>query len=183
MKTFNLIPPAKPSTGRTRQEHGAHAEAVIDKMLNHPVSGCAALGLGELRKRHTQVIIDEGQRKFKGSAGVDFTGYLKGGRACYMEVKYTSEASLPLSIITDTQFAEMDRAQAAGVLCVLCVVHGPSPRSPLSRVSVLPWSVVQQAMAQHQTRISREVLTAYYLPLSTPLLKARAFTDVLEVKS
>lgn len=177
---LELVSPKKPNRGKVRQKHGDEAEQVIEKMLNGEY-GCNFAGLGVLHKRHALITINEkGERIYKAPAGVDFTGHLKGGRACYIEVKFTSDQQLDLKILTEDQIKELDRALQDGACCALCVVHGETPKHPQARVSAIPWHVVKHAQKLGYKYLDLDYLEAWLLPSNTLLLNHKAFKEEVQ---
>ena len=179
MSNYKLHPLAKPNAGWVRQKHGDEAEQVIDQMINGEY-GCAWNKLGVLRKRHTQLIVKDGQRIYKGAAGVDFTGYLRGGRACLLEVKYTKGPHLDLAILTSEQIDELNDAMEAGCCCVLVVLRGEAPKHPTTTIHPVPWALVRMAIENGIEKLESSALDAWKLPPNCLLLNYKAFSEQVQ---
>lgn len=125
------------STQRARQRSGALGERVVEQLAE----ACSKVGLGYLRKRPTAAVHRPGAKpRFTGSAGCDYQGVLKGGRAIALEVKRVSAGvTLPYSALRESQVDELELAYGYGALALVAVVWGPGA----SRVSVIPWREVR----------------------------------------
>lgn len=154
-----------------RQSIGATAEEIVERMAIF----CSDLRLGRLKKRPTNVVVSAGKAIYTGTAGCDFTGHLRGGRAIYCEVKHIQDPRLDLKVVRDSQRAELNEATADGACAVVVVLVGPLG---VHWTSVLPWRVCAEAITAGQKSIPFPVLQAWTLSPLTPLLQARAITEV-----
>jgi hypothetical protein len=154
-----------------RQAVGASAEQIVERMATF----CSDLRLGRLKKRPTNVVVSQGKAIYTGTAGCDFTGHLRGGRAIYCEVKHCQDPRLDLKIVRPSQRQELTEALADGAAAVVVVLIGPIG---VHWTSVLPWRVCAEALAAGQKSIPFPVLQAWTLSPLTPLLQARAIVEV-----
>lgn len=154
-----------------RQAVGASAEQIVERMALF----CSDLRLGRLKKRPTNVVVSAGKAIYTGTAGCDFTGHLRGGRAIYCEVKHIQDPRLDLRVIRASQRAELTEALADGACAVVVVLIGPIG---VHWTSVLPWRVCAEAITARQKSIPFPVLQTWTLSPLTPLLQARAIAEV-----
>lgn len=117
---------------RRRQASGQTGERIVTAALE----ASQRAGLGYLTKRPTNMVVRNGVRRFTGTAGADYAGLLRGGRACYLEVKRVSKGErLSYSALRESQHDELNRVSDLGAICAVVVVWGPAG----STLSVIPW--------------------------------------------
>jgi len=134
--------------GRVAQATGDRDEGSVEAALAH----YARTGAARLVKRPTpfrQIGPVGADGRFSGvrtkAAGVDYSGVLKGGRHCALEVKGTSSASVPLSrqgkpTLTYEQRRELAAVHdAGGVALVLCKTSHQLRGRVLCRWWLLDW--------------------------------------------
>lgn len=162
-------PKVKNHNRATQQDHGEGAEDILEGYLDT----CKAKHLGVLRRRYPRVIISKGKPIYVASAGVDFTGHLADGRACYIECKFTQEQSMPLRLIRDSQWEEMARAMSDQVVSVLILLRGVTPE--VATIHAIPWWVVSNAKQMDSKSLRSELIDLWKVKLNQPLLLAEAF--------
>lgn len=124
------------TTQRARQRSGALGERIVEQQA----AACARAGIGFLRKRPTSVVVVGGERRHVATAGCDYQGVLRGGRAVVVEVKRVSSgARLAHSALRPSQIEELELAHYYGAAVLLAVVWGPGA----TRLSALPWREVR----------------------------------------
>lgn len=155
---------------KQRQRIGAQAEKVLVAMFD----ACALAGLGVLRKRPTNIVVHEGIARHTGTAGCDFSGHLRGGRAAYLEAKHTDGPRFSFAMLRETQRAELARAHADGALAAVAVLVGPLV---CAWVSVVPWSVVAEHLAAGAASLPPDVLEAWRVPPRVLLLAGGWVTE------
>lgn len=154
-------------TQARRQRVGATAEEIVEVMAR----ASQMLGLGRLKKRPTAVVVRDCKPCYTGTAGCDFTGHLAGGRAVYCEIKHADTPRFALSNLRPSQREELAAAHADGAAAIVVVLVGTLG---VHWTSVVPWRVIEAALAAGDKSLGREVLEAWQLPLRTPLLQAAA---------
>lgn len=180
---FHLAEPApKPSAKerksaqqKGRQKSGEAGERIVTAAL----AACAKRRLGTLRKRPTAFVVVENRewtpggkkpkwfRKYTGEAGADFSGHLRGGIACYLEVKHVTDSErLRFSALRESQHDELDEAIADGAVAAVVVVWGPRD----AYLSVIPWDEAQRAMKGVET--GGFALAKWFIGPGVPLLGA-----------
>jgi hypothetical protein len=93
-----------------------------------------------------------------------------------MEVKHIQDPRLDLAVVRLSQRDELLCALADGAVAVLVVLVGTNG---VHWTSVLPWRVCAERLAAGHASIPRETLLEWTLSPLTPLLQARAITEVL----
>jgi hypothetical protein len=157
------------SNQSTRYANGTAAQDRVASLLD------ATPHLGKFVQRKAIPTISPDGVRYVMPPGCDFIGYLRGGRGCIIEVKYTSEASLELDLFSQPQRDELNDAQITGVCCVAVVLRGLTPQR--ATVHALPWRVVQIDIDAGNKRISSDTLTAYTVPTNQHLLNAKVFNE------
>ena len=156
----------EPNHQAKRQRIGAETERRFVALLE----ASELAGLGVLRKRPTAVVVRAGKPRFTGTAGCDFSGHLRGGRAAYVELKHVDVPRLSLDMLRPSQRAELARAHADGALAAIAVFVGPLARAWLS---VLPWPVVAGHIEAGDASVPCAALEAWRVPATVPVLAAR----------
>lgn len=156
----------KPNHQKRRQKLGADAERAFAALFK----ACEVAGVGVLRKRPTNVVVGEGGPIYTGTAGVDFTGHVRGGRAVYLEAKHCQEPRFPLDMLRPSQRAELARAHADKCLAGVVILVGPVL---VAWVSAVPWHVVAEHLERGAASLLSPVLEAWRAPPRTLVLAGR----------
>jgi hypothetical protein len=158
---------------RGRQRNGALAEGIVKGLLD----ACALARLGALTKRPTACVVVKGRKVFTGTAGCDFAGHLRDGRAVSAEVKFTRSRRFALRMIRTPQREELTRLDAAGGAAVVVLLAGPTPG--LAVVYVVPWWLLAAAIERGDASVRVADLFPWRMRAGELLLQARGITEAV----
>lgn len=160
--------PRSSATQRARQRSGAAGEHAVEAAL----AACERAGLGYLRKRPTATVMRGGVMMRTAVAGADYAGTLRGGRACYLEVKRVGTGErLSFSALRGPQVDELERVYRLGAVAAVVIAWGPLA----TRLSVVPWSWLRAPLLEGTP--GGVALEAWRLPAGKLLLEARGVVE------
>lgn len=123
--------------GHRNQENGAYFE----KMLGQLFARMDEADLAKISKIPEPLrVVGPGEKGvfnaiyIRGAATVDYQGTLIGGRAVYLEAKYTRAEQMEQARIADRQAEAMDAHAALGASCGVLVTFS------LARCGLVPWA-------------------------------------------
>ena len=117
-----VLPEAVVAANKARANRsGSGGEALVKAQHDE----CYRRGVAHMRKVPTETAGKNGERWFRERSGVDFKGMLRGGRACYVEVKTCNTGKrFYLSFVEPHQRAELDDCHQFGGLALVVLVRG-----------------------------------------------------------